>query len=157
MLSHSLNQHDSQSRARAKSYTIPEEFDRDMARLFEKARRFHQPTTEAYGRVLLLQRLYHALTSPSPPTGPPYSSTTNFASLKAGPGHAKPLSTTIFDPDAAGVTTYRVSSKDRTFVDEIFYKGWSVKLADWVHLSNPDDPSRPIIGQVFRVWVSEEK
>jgi hypothetical protein len=55
-----------------------------------------------------------------------------------------------------GVTTFRVSSKDRKFVDEVHYKGWAVKLADWVHLSNPDDPSRPIIAQVFRVWVSEE-
>ena len=55
-----------------------------------------------------------------------------------------------------GVTTYRVIQKDRTFVDELHYKGWSVRLADWVHLSNPDDPSRPIIAQVFRCWVSEE-
>ena len=37
------------------------------------------------------QRLYQALTSPSPPSGPPYVSTTNFASLRAGPGTARPL------------------------------------------------------------------
>lgn len=54
------------------------------------------------------------------------------------------------------VTTHRVLTRDRSFVDELNYKGWSIKLADWVHLSNPDDPSRPIIGQVFRCWVSEE-
>ena len=27
----------------------------DMSRLFEKARRWHEPGTEAYGRALLLQ------------------------------------------------------------------------------------------------------
>lgn len=55
-----------------------------------------------------------------------------------------------------GVTTFRVSNKDRTFVDEINYKGWSIRLADWLHLSSPDDPSRPIIGHVFRCWISDE-
>lgn len=56
----------------------------------------------------------------------------------------------------AGVTTHRVLTRDRKFVEEVHYKGWTLKLADWVHLSNPDDPSRPIIAQVFRCWVSEE-
>lgn len=55
-----------------------------------------------------------------------------------------------------GVTTFRVSNKDRKFVDEVEYKGWSVRLADWLHLANPDDPSRPIVAQVFKCWVSEE-
>lgn len=87
--------------------------------------------------------------------GPPYTSSTNFASLKAGPGTAKPVHGADSE-GVPGVTTYRVIQKDRTFVDELHYKGWSVRLADWVHLSNPDDPSRPIIAQVFRCWVSEE-
>jgi len=49
-----------------------------------------------------------------------------------------------------------VSSKDRTFVDEVTYRGWSIKLADWLHLSNPDDPSKPTIAQVFKCHVSDE-
>jgi chromatin structure-remodeling complex subunit RSC1/2 len=57
---------------------------------------------------------------------------------------------------APGVTTFRVSSKDRTFVDELQYKGWRVRLGDFVHVSNPDDTSRPIMGQVFRCFVSDE-
>lgn len=56
-----------------------------------------------------------------------------------------------------GVTTFRVSMKDRQFVDQVDYKGWTVRLADWLHMANPDDPSRPIIGQVFKCWVSEEQ
>jgi chromatin structure-remodeling complex subunit RSC1/2 len=114
--------------------------------------------------------------SQDPPPGPPYYTTTNFASLRAGPGNAKPVHTggvgagggaggngngngsgeDSFGGGVAGVTTHRVLTKDRTFVDEVHYMGWTLKLADWVHLSNPDDPSRPIVAQVFRCWVSEE-
>ncbi|TFK71699.1 hypothetical protein BDN72DRAFT_957862 [Pluteus cervinus] len=171
-----------ENKARAKEYTS-KQFDLAMAQLFEKGRRWHKPCTEPYGQVLLLQRLYQALTSVNPPLGPPYVSTTNFSALRAGPGNAKLItgigsnsgtsaapagtannSTTAGANEAeqpqqqalTGVTTFRVSSKDRTFVDELHYKGWSVKLADWVHLSNPDDPSRPVVGQVFRCWVSDE-
>lgn len=126
-----------------------------MARLFEKARRHHELCSEAYGHVLLLQRLYQALTSPSPPPGPPFVSTQNFAALRAGPGTTKPVHGGEAE-GVAGVTTHRVLIRDRKFVDEVHYKGWSLKLADWVHLSNPDDPSRPIIAQVFRCWISEE-
>ena len=40
-------------------------------------------------------------------------------------------------------------------MEEVNYKGWKLKLGDWVHLSNPDDPSKPIVGQVFKCWTSE--
>ncbi|KAF9482362.1 hypothetical protein BDN70DRAFT_436154 [Pholiota conissans] len=145
-----------ETRARHKMYKSSKEFDLEFARLFEKARRWHESGSEAYGRTLLLQvcRLYQAITSPIPPTAP-YISSTNFASLRAGPGNVKP----VHGSDGEGVpnvTTHRVLTRDRTFVDEVNYKGWKVKLADWVHLSNPDDPSKPIIGQVFRCWLSDE-
>ncbi|KXN88583.1 Chromatin structure-remodeling complex subunit rsc1 [Leucoagaricus sp. SymC.cos] len=143
-----------ESRAKGKQYENAKEFDKEMARLFEKARRLYEPCSEAYGHVLLLQRLYQALTSANPPT-PPYVSTQNFAALRAGPGTTKPVHGGDAD-GVAGVTTHRVLSKDRKFVDEVHHKGWTLKLADWVHLSNPDDPSRPIIAQVFRCWISEE-
>ena len=55
-----------------------------------------------------------------------------------------------------GVTSFRIPTRDRTFVDEVKYKGWSIKLADWVHVMNPDDPRRPVIGQVCKCWVSDE-
>ncbi|KAF4623280.1 hypothetical protein D9613_001420 [Agrocybe pediades] len=143
-----------ETRTRHKMYKSSRDFDRDMMCLFEKARRWHDPGTEAYGRTLLLQRLYQALTSPNPPA-PPYISSTNFAGLRAGPGTVKPVHGADSE-GVANVTTHRVLSRDRTFVDEINYKGWKVRLADWVHLANPDDPSRPIIGQVFRCWTSDE-
>ncbi|KAI0294782.1 hypothetical protein BC826DRAFT_909647 [Russula brevipes] len=145
-----------ESRARTKAYASNKAFDKEIAQLFEKGRRWHEPGGDAYGHVLLLQRLYQALTSPSTPPGPPYVSTTNFAHLRAGPGTARPLHSSSDAEKLPAVTTFRVSSKDRTFVDEVTYRGWSIKLADWLHLSNPDDPSKPIIAQVFKCYVSDE-
>ncbi|KAI3602360.1 rsc complex protein [Moniliophthora roreri] len=144
-----------EARVRGNEYPTPRAFDKDMALLFEKARRWHEQSTNSYGHVLLLQRLYQALTSSNPPSGPPYSSTTNFASLKAGPGNVKPVHGD--GEGVAGVTNHRVLTRDKIIVDEVHYKGWTIKLADWLHLSNPDDPSRPIIAQVFRCWISEEE
>jgi len=54
------------------------------------------------------------------------------------------------------VTSHRVLTKDRAFVEELHFKGWKLRIADWVHLANPDEPSRPIIGQIFRCWLSDE-
>ena len=96
------------------------------------------------------QRFYHALTSPNPPV-PPYNTSTKFAGLPVGPANSKG------EDAGAGVTMFRVSLKDRTIVDEVQFKGWTIRLADWLHLSNPDDPSRPIIGQVFKCYISEER
>ncbi|KAG7090566.1 hypothetical protein E1B28_009674 [Marasmius oreades] len=144
-----------ENRVRSNEYATSQEFDKEMIRLFEKARRWHEPCTESYGNILLLQRFYQALTSSNPPSGPPYSSTTNFASLRAGPGNVKPVHGD--GEGVAGVTNHRVITREKKFVDEVHYKGWTVKLADWLHLSNPDDPTRPIIAQVFRCWISEEE
>ncbi|KAI0666207.1 hypothetical protein C8Q78DRAFT_994933 [Trametes maxima] len=141
-----------ESRVQMRYYTTARAFDMELSQLFLKARRWYEVGTEPYGNVLVLQRLYHALTSPSPPQ-PPYSSATKFAALPAGPGTAKPLHGS---EDNTGVTTFRVSLKDRTIIDEINYKGWTVRLADWLHLSNPDDPSRPIVGQVFKCFLSSD-
>ncbi|KAI9059557.1 hypothetical protein FKP32DRAFT_1596121 [Trametes sanguinea] len=141
-----------ESRARMKYYGTSQAFDKEMSQLFLKARRWYEIGSEPYGNVLVLQRFYHALTSPNPPQ-PPYTSSTRFAALPAGPGTAKPLHASEGDH---GVTTFRVSLKDRQVVDEVHHKGWTVKVADWLHLSNPDDPSRPIIGQVFKSFNWQE-
>ncbi|KAI0761651.1 hypothetical protein BD413DRAFT_588501 [Trametes elegans] len=137
-----------ESRARMRYYESSKAFDKEMSQLFLKARRWYEVGTEPYGNVLVLQRLYHALTSRNPPQ-PPYSSPTRFAGLVAGPGNAKPLHGTDGEN---GVTMFRVPVKDRRFLDEVSFKGWTVRCADWLHLSNPDDPSRPIVGQVFKCF-----
>ncbi|KAL1740744.1 hypothetical protein HDZ31DRAFT_22741, partial [Schizophyllum fasciatum] len=158
----------SYTRTRHKSYTSSKDFDKDFAMLFMRGRRYYAIASEAYGRVLLLQRLYQFLTSPDPIAGPHYASNTNFAALAAGPGRVRPLhsgaqSQTLV-PSAAvkagstmeGVTSPRVNDLNRSTVPEVHYKGWSLRLGDWVHMSNPDDPARPIVGQVYKCWVVQE-
>ncbi|KAG8709485.1 hypothetical protein FRC09_000641 [Ceratobasidium sp. 395] len=46
-----------ENKIRTRAYSSPKEFDIDMARLFEKARKWHEEGTYSYGRVLVLQRL----------------------------------------------------------------------------------------------------
>ncbi|KAI0697178.1 hypothetical protein BC835DRAFT_1270780 [Cytidiella melzeri] len=145
-----------EKRVRDKHYTSSAQFDKEMSQLFLKARRSYGPGTEAYGQILLLQRLYQALVSLDSPMGPPYVSSTNFAALPAGPGTARPLHSSPETDGMPSITTFRIPTKDRKFVDQVEYKGWTVRLADWLHLANSDDPSRPIIGHVFRCWLSEE-
>ncbi|KAH8111512.1 hypothetical protein DFH11DRAFT_1613715 [Phellopilus nigrolimitatus] len=147
-----------EAKVRAKEYTSSKEFDLNMIRLFEKGRRWYDIGSDQYGDVILLQRLYQALTSPTPLSGPPYTSQTYFSSIRAGPGTARPVhGSSATDADlVSGVTTFRISTRDRRFVDEVYYKGWTIRLADWLHLANPDDPGRPIVAQVFKCWVSEE-
>ncbi|KAG8741770.1 hypothetical protein FRC10_002437 [Ceratobasidium sp. 414] len=54
---------DSHLRFSNRAYPSPKEFDMDMSCLFEKARRWHEEGTYSYGRVLVLQCLWHNLTS----------------------------------------------------------------------------------------------
>jgi chromatin structure-remodeling complex subunit RSC1/2 len=52
-----------------------------------------------------------------------------------------------------GLTTYRVMSKDRMFTPEARHKGQAYRVGDYIHLINPDDATRPIIGQVWKTFV----
>ena len=150
---------------KGKPYSSLRDFDLDMVRLFEKARRWHPTQSPAYGYVLVLQRLYNALTAPHPlslpASGFPEASPTLFSSLRAGPGNARSLheanqelkAGAAEDEVGFGITTYRVGSKDRTFTDEARHKGMSFRCGDYVHLINPDDATRPIIGQVWKSFI----
>ncbi|KIK09985.1 hypothetical protein K443DRAFT_1 [Laccaria amethystina LaAM-08-1] len=127
-----------QSHVRSKSYANAKEFNMDMACLFLKAHlHVRNYTVKSY-----FSKLYQALTSPNPPQGAVLSSSTNCTTLRAGPRNVKPAHGASDSDTAPSVTSYRVPTKDQIFVDEVTYKGWSMKLADWLHLANPDDPSR---------------
>ena len=111
-----------------------------MARLFEKARRVHRDGSPEYGSILVLQRLYNALTAPYPleipPSGIPAPSPILFASLPAGPGNARSLHETTQELRAGaaeedvgfGVTTFRVGTKERVFTDEARHKGMAFRI-----------------------------
>ena len=58
--------------------------------------------------------------------------------------------------DMPGIIDFCISTKDRTFVDEVHYKGRTIRLGDWLHLSDPNDPSHPIVRHVFKCWILDE-
>ena len=154
-------------------YETSQSFDKEMSQLSLKARRWYELGTDAYGNVLTLQVCKYASITPSHALNslaisdsikpsrlqnlrhPRIAPRPRFASLPAGLGTATPLHSNEGDP-ATRVTTFRVSEKEKKNVDEVNYKGWTIRLADWLHLSNPDDPSRPIVAHVLRCFVSEE-
>jgi chromatin structure-remodeling complex subunit RSC1/2 len=67
---------------------------------------------------------------------------------------ARPLHSQASE-SAHAVTTFRIPTKDRIFTDEMTYKGMTIRVGDWVHLMNPDEPSKPIIAQVFKTWIPD--
>jgi len=79
----------------------------------------------------------------------------NISSIAAGPGNAKPIHSAASTSED-GVTTYRIQNKERAFIEEKTYKGITYKPGDYVHLMNPDDPAKPIIGQIFKVYVPDK-
>ena len=51
------------------------------------------------------------------------------------------------DTGQPGITTFRISTTC-TFVDEVHYKERTIRLGNSLHLSNPNDPNRAIVGHV---------
>ncbi|KZT58557.1 hypothetical protein CALCODRAFT_494860 [Calocera cornea HHB12733] len=137
-------------RVERRQYPLAAEFDRDLTRLFEKGRRFFEAGSEDYGNIILLQRMYQQLTSPDASN----SSGNNFASVAAGPGNAKPLRSAE-STNEDGVTSFRISSKERQFTESASFKGQIYRVGDYVHLMNPDDPAKPIIAQVFKTFLPD--
>lgn len=92
--------------------------------------------------MTLLQRMWQHLTSPISSTVPAMTrASANFASISAGPATDNAPTSSI--PNTQG----------RDFVDQVVYKGCTYRAGDFVHLANPDDATRPIVGMVHRVFI----
>jgi chromatin structure-remodeling complex subunit RSC1/2 len=74
--------------------------------------------------------MYHQLTSPDPSN----SSGHNFASVAAGPGNAKPLRSAE-STNEDGVTSFRISSKERQFTELASFKGQTYRVGEHKTLS----------------------
>jgi len=121
-----------------------------MARLFEKARRLYIAEPHFYARVLVCQRIYQEMVSSLSVALPTAGSASNFASIPAGPMHAQ-ASSTPQNPDL-GATSPQIASEGREFLREFEYRGMMLKPGDWVHLINPADASKPIVGLVWKIF-----
>ncbi|ODQ68135.1 Bromodomain-containing protein [Nadsonia fulvescens var. elongata DSM 6958] len=48
------------------------------------------------------------------------------------------------------------SKNMRLPLDHVEHRGEIYKVGDWVHISNLNDPSKPTVGQIFRIWQAHD-
>lgn len=37
-------------------------------------------------------------------------------------------------------------------MNELAFKGWTYRVGQYVHLMNPDDAKKPIVGQIWKIY-----
>jgi hypothetical protein len=96
-----------------------------------------------------------ASTNPLNQVNNPVSTEENAVYAASGSGSSTGVSQSrdVRFPQKDSVTTFRIPSKDRDFTDNAVYKGCTYQIGDYVHLINPDDASRPIVGHIFRTFI----
>lgn len=140
-------------------YAQPALFEQDVLQLFSNARQWYGIGSEGYADMATLQRLYHELT-PSRERLTDASGTRHikarasdidvvtaqraqahaehrFASSAYGPGQEPPSDSLVSQPQ---------------LVEVAYFKGRAYHVGDWVHIMNPVDASRPIVGQLARLY-----
>ncbi|SCV72636.1 BQ2448_4173 [Microbotryum intermedium] len=142
-----------EARVHARAYESPEMFDRDLFRLFENAKRFTRPgeANSEYADLVVLQRVYQELTKRVSSLTPRPQNLTlpALSSVKLGPGNCEGKDPVDGEPKTAQT---RISMKDKIFLDHINFKGQVLRVGDWCHLLNPENPAKPIIAQIFKVY-----
>ncbi|KAG0140823.1 hypothetical protein CROQUDRAFT_725952 [Cronartium quercuum f. sp. fusiforme G11] len=136
--------------ARVKSGVLTSlmQFDQELHQCFKKAERTYSTDLQRLAAVYMLRRLYHELTkgdgSAALEDSIPIGSCRKLATVTMGPGSRLGL------PKNDEQTKLR--AKEKVLLDGIRYKSDFFKTGDWVHLTNPDNPARPIVGQIFNTF-----
>lgn len=124
-------------------YNSSIDFEKDMMQLFRNARRHFEIGSETYGHVVVLQRMYQHLTQSVDAAREPIDEDTvsrNYASVRYGPCQE-------VEGEGCGEMP---STGDKSVVPRLYYKGNVITVGNWVHISNPTDPARPIVAQIFK-------
>jgi chromatin structure-remodeling complex subunit RSC1/2 len=124
------------------AYASSIDFEKDMFQLFYNGRRYFETGTAEYGGVVTLQRMYQYMTQSvesAKEDVPDEVAAQNYASLRLGPCE-----------DQGEGQGEAPSEGEKEIMPYLRYKGQTISVGNWVHLSNPTDPSRPIIAQVFK-------
>ncbi|WAQ92804.1 hypothetical protein PtA15_17A286 [Puccinia triticina] len=129
-------------------YTSMEAFDRDLHQAFVDAERAYLKTPERLAGLYVLKRLYQELTqgdgTQTLRDSIPVGTAKKLASVTMGPGNRLHL--------PRNDEPVKLKAKDKVLLEGIHHKGDYIRIGDWVHIFNPDDPSRPIIGQIFNTY-----
>lgn len=111
-------------RIKRRQYDTVDQFVSDMDRIFENAKKFMNDETS--GVHLDAVHLQQVLT-------------------RATEEELRKPDSEYADPESNSKTS-------RLPLDHIEHRGETYHVGDWVHLVNPNDPAKPTIGQIFRIW-----
>ncbi|KAL8276216.1 hypothetical protein RQP46_011377 [Phenoliferia psychrophenolica] len=154
-----------ETRAKAGGYATPEAFDRDLHHLFQVARLFIRPETpgKVFTDLIVLQRLYQELTKPVSHVSPANSHALgSLSSIRKGPGNDVQPTASASSPGGAvgdaeggggkGNKSGGFSLEGKVLLNGVHFKGQMIRVGDWVHILNPDNPAKSIIAQIFKVY-----
>lgn len=135
-------------------YSTTRGFETDLFRAFDAFRLGSPIGSLRYGNINILQRFYVGLFAPSNLT---LSQDFNFASAKAGPGNpfAEELAEGQPGMEGVGPATSRILTRHRYFKEDGHFRGLHLNMGDWVHIINPDDATKPIPAQLFKVFTPD--
>lgn len=108
-----------------RKYDTVESYLNDMNLMFANARQFNMEGSQIYNDAMILQQEMMLL---------------------ADEEMRKPDSTY---QDLASRNNNKTS---RLPLDAVQHRGDTYRVGDWVHIHNMNDPSKPTIGQIFRIW-----
>lgn len=106
-----------------RQYRTVDDFLNDMNLLFANAKTYFKPETQMHQDALLLEMVMNQ--------------TADEEKKKPDSAYA--------DPDSN-------SKVARLPLDSVEHRGELYTVGDWVHISNPNDPAKPTVGQIFRLW-----
>lgn len=158
------------------AYASAAEFERDMMRLLSNACLANPVGSSAYGQAARLHQVYLELVSwPAHSTLEAIEAHMDavahlaslqpapFSSVPVGPGEAAqhplvldgslaPVAAELLPSSTADLLSHaRLHNREKVVYDRVHFKGQTYRVGDWVHLFNPSDPSKPIVGQIFKV------
>ncbi|PLW39578.1 hypothetical protein PCANC_15641 [Puccinia coronata f. sp. avenae] len=137
-----------ETQLQANHYTSMEAFDQDLHRAFLEAEKVYTNIPERLAGIYVLKRLYQELTQGDGTLtlrdSIPVGAAKKLASVTMGPGNRHHL--------PRNDEPVKLRAKDKLLLEGVHHKGDYFKIGDWVHIFNPEDPSRPIIGQIFNTY-----
>ncbi|GAA5854738.1 hypothetical protein JCM8547_004051 [Rhodosporidiobolus lusitaniae] len=138
-ISHPISLNEIEDKVKLGAYPSAEAFDRDLHQLFQNVELVTpaDSTSTAYSDLVVLQRYYHELTKRRSPLE--LSSDAQSTAALAG-------------SDFKSRATARPTTKDKVFLDAINFKGDVLRVGDWVHLWNADNPAKPVIAQIWKTY-----
>ncbi|KAH9440472.1 hypothetical protein Pst134EB_031084 [Puccinia striiformis f. sp. tritici] len=129
-------------------YSSMEAFDQDLYQAFIDAEKAYSDNPERLAGIYVLKRLYQELTqgdgTQTLRDSIPVGAARKLASVTMGPGNRHHL--------PRNDEPVKLKARDKILLEGLNHKGDHIKIGDWVHIFNPDDPSRPIVAQIFNTY-----